>query len=263
MIDHNGKTALVTGGASGIGKAIAAALAARGARIVLADIDAAKLEIAAMEIAGARTIACDLADPAAPARLLDEAHALDGRLDLICSNAGIGHNRRLAKEELGEGAKRLFEVNLFAGLRIAQAYLALLERSATRGRLLFTASENSLSVPTAVKGSGLGLYAASKHALLIMAEWLRDETAKAPLDLHVLLPGAVYTPLVAHALPDPALAPPELDLIMPERCAELALRGMDLGLFYIPTQPHLLTDMRPRLDGVAQALKSLGLSRAE
>jgi hypothetical protein len=48
-------------------------------------------------------------------------------------------------------------------------------------------------------------------------------------------------------------------MIMPERCAEIALKGMDLGLFYIPTHAHLAADMRPRTQGVAAALKALGL----
>jgi NAD(P)-dependent dehydrogenase (short-subunit alcohol dehydrogenase family) len=259
MIDHHGTTALVTGGASGIGKALAQALVARGAAVVIADIDEAKLRAAAAEVGAARAIVCDLADPAAPARLIEEAAAVTGRLDLVCSNAGVGHNRRLMKAALDDGVTRLFEVNLFAALRLAQAYHARLTAGGTRGRMLFTASENSLSVPAAVKGMGLGLYAASKHALLIMLEWMRDEMKDGPLDIHVLMPGAVYTPLVARNLPDPQMAPAALDLIMPAQCAERALKGLDLGLFYIPTQPHLARDMRPRTDGVAEALAALGL----
>jgi NAD(P)-dependent dehydrogenase (short-subunit alcohol dehydrogenase family) len=169
----------------------------------------------------------------------------------------------LTKETFDDGLERLFAVNLFAGLRLAQAYAAIAPVGAARGRFMFTGSENSLSVPSAVKGFGLGLYAATKHALLITAEWFRDEMAASgkPIDVHVLLPGAVYTPLVARNLPDPKLAPPELGLIMPERCAEIALKGLDLGLFYIPTHAHLAADMRPRTDGVAAALKALGLAR--
>jgi short-subunit dehydrogenase len=105
----------------------------------------------------------------------------------------------------------------------------------------------------------MAMYAATKHALLIAAEWLRDETQGDPFTVHALMPGAVYTPLVARALPDPKLAPKALDLIMPERCAEVALKGVDLGLFYIPTQPHLAVDMGPRHEGVAAAVRALGL----
>jgi NAD(P)-dependent dehydrogenase (short-subunit alcohol dehydrogenase family) len=260
MIDYPGKVALVTGGASGIGKAIAAALRKRGATVIIADIDEANLKGAAVELGErTQTVTCDLADPKTPARLIEQAHALNGRLDLVCSNAGIGRNKRVLKEPLDADIDRLFNVNLFAGLRLAQAYNAQLTATNARGRMLFTASENSLSVPSAVKGSGLGLYGATKHALLITLEWLRDETKDAAIDVHVLLPGAVYTPLIARVLPDPSKAPPALDLIMPERCAEIALKGMDLGLFYIPTQAHLLDDMRARRDGMKASVQALGL----
>lgn len=260
MIDHHGKTALVTGGASGIGKAIAAALKQRGATVILADINEANLKTAAAELGpGTHTIACDLADPPAAARLIEQARAITGHLDLVCSNAGTGRNKRLLKEPLDAATERLFNVNLFAALRLAQAYVATLTATNARGRMLFTASENSLSVPSAVKGSGLGLYAATKHALLIMLEWLRDETKDAPIETHVLLPGAVYTPLVAQALPDPTKAPPALELIMPDRCAEIALKGMDLGLFYIPTQPHLIADMQPRMEAMRASAAALQL----
>lgn len=260
MIGYQGKTALVTGAASGIGKALAQALVKRGAYVVLVDIDVGGVTAAAADLGGvARAVVADLAQPDVAEKLITDALAWRGGLDLVCSNAGVGHNRRLTKEELGPEVERLFAVNLFAALRMAQAYVRAIEPTGARGRLMITGSENSLSVPSAVKGAGLGLYAASKHGVLIMAEWLRDELAKTPMDMHVLLPGAVYTPLIAKALPDPAKAPPELGLIMPERCAEIALKGLDLGLFYIPTHAHLAADMRPRDEGVAAALTALGL----
>jgi NAD(P)-dependent dehydrogenase (short-subunit alcohol dehydrogenase family) len=247
MIDYSGKVALVTGGASGIGKAIAEALRARGASVVTADVQ------------NGADIVCDLADAAAPEALVARIYEAHGRLDLLCSNAGIGHNRRVIKEPLNH--ERLFAVNTFAAVRLAQAYVARLKDSGARGRLMITGSENSLSVPSAVKGNGLGLYAASKHAVLILAEWLRDECASGsmPLDIHVLLPGAVYTPLVSVNLPDPAMAPKALGLIMPERCAEIALDGLDKGLFYIPTHAHLIDDMGVRYNAIAEATKALGL----
>jgi NAD(P)-dependent dehydrogenase (short-subunit alcohol dehydrogenase family) len=257
MIDYHEKTALVTGAASGIGKALAAALAARGAKIVLADVNADGVKKAAAEIGG-HAVVCDLADANAPARLIDEAFARNGRLDLVCSNAGVGRRRRVLKETVDADVERLFAINLFAGVRLAQAYAAKLEPG-SRGRILFTASENSLSVPAMVRNSRLAFYAATKHALLVVAEWMTAEMGDTPLDVHVLMPGAVYTPLVAAAIPDPAQAPAELELIMPERCAALALKGMDLGLFYIPTQPHLADDMLPRTKGIEEAMRALGL----
>lgn len=258
MIDFTDNTVLVTGAASGIGKALAQQLAARGAFVVLADVNDA-VESAASELGErARAIVTDLSEPEAPARLVNDAFAWRNRLDLVCSNAGVGHRGKIKNEPWSTDVERLFAINLFAAPRIAQAYLRALKPSGARGRIMFTGSENSLSVPAAVKGRGLGLYGASKHGVLIVAEWLRDECPE--LDVHVLMPGAVYTPLIARGLPDPSLAPPELGLIMPERCAELALKGMGLGLFYIPTHAHIGDDIRPRFDGVQDALKQLGLS---
>lgn len=261
MIDYAGKAVLVTGGASGIGLAMARALRARGARLVLADVAAEGLKSAAAEFGdSAVTVHCDLAQPAAPPTLIADAFRAFGRLDLVCSNAGIGHNKKVLKEPLDDAVTRLFNINLFAGVRIAQSYHELLVREGAQGRLLLTGSENSLSVPSAVRGRGLGMYAATKHGLLIAAEWLRDETAGGPMSVHVLMPGAVYTPLISRAMPDPAMAPASLDLIMPERCAEIALKGLDLGLFYIPTQKHLARDMVARTQGVSEALKALGIA---
>ena len=260
MIDYKGQVALVTGGASGIGLALARALQARGAQVILADVNEAGLSSAVKEMGeGCEGLVCDLSLEEAQSGLLSRALQVAGRVDLVCSNAGIGRKRRVLKETFDETAGRVLAVNLRAGIRIAQAYHAHLDASGRQGRVLLTASENSLAVPSAVRGSGLGLYAASKHALLIMAEWLRDETAGGPMAVHVLLPGAVYTPLIQKGLPDPALAPPALNLIMPERAAEVALRGLDLGLFYIPTQRHLADDMQARFDGVRAAVAALDL----
>jgi NAD(P)-dependent dehydrogenase (short-subunit alcohol dehydrogenase family) len=262
MIDYRGKAALVTGAASGIGRALAQVLKARGADVVLADVNAAGVKKSAGEIGG-RAIVCDLARTGTPAELVEEAYAAHGRLDLVCSNAGIGRRRRILKENVDADVERLFAVNLFAGVRLAQAYAAKLGEGAQdniRGRILFTASENSLSLPSMVRNSRLAFYAATKHALLIVAEWMAAEMGDTPLDVHVLMPGAVYTPLVASAIPDPANAPAALELIMPETCAAIALKGMDLGLFYIPTQAHLATDMLPRTKGIEEALKALGIA---
>ena len=68
------------------------------------------------------------------------------------------------------------------------------------------------------------------------------------------------TPLIAAGIPDPAMIPPEFNVIMPERCAEIALKGLDLGLFYIPTHAHIGEDIRPRFEGVQAAIKALGLN---
>jgi NAD(P)-dependent dehydrogenase (short-subunit alcohol dehydrogenase family) len=253
MIDYAGARVLVTGAASGIGKALAEALSARGAQMVLADVDAEGLAPVAHALQ-AEAIVCDLSDIAEASRLVEAARS-HGPLSLVCSNAGIGRNKRLLKETDADMA-RVMNVNFFAGLALARAYATTLNGG--RGRIMFTASENSLSMPVAVRGFGLGAYAASKHALLAAAEWLRSETDM--MDVHVLLPGPVYTPLVAKNLPDRSQAPPGLRLLDPEECAQIALRGIDLGLLYIPTHAHLAQDMKPRAEAINHAIAALNLA---
>ena len=252
---------VVTGGASGIGEALAMALAARGANVVIADIqDDLAREVAARLPRPGLAIGCDLSDPDAPAEVVKEAFAWQGQLDLVCANAGIDRHKRMTKEDFGPETMRMFEVNMFAPFRTAQAYAAVLTDSGVRGRLMITGSENSLSLPHAVKRSHIGAYGATKHGVLIMAEWLREDLGGEVMDVHVLMPGGVYTPLIASGIPDPAMIPPEFNVIMPEQCAETALKGLDLGLFYIPTHPHIGEDIRPRFDGVQDALTQLGLT---
>lgn len=258
MIDYKGKVALVTGGASGIGKALAEALAARGARVIIADINAQAADAVARTLGGL-AITINLADEDAPSRLIMTAYDWRGRLDLVCANAGYRRNRPIIEEIFDEAMIHLFSVNLFAPLRLAQAYAAVLKAEGGRGRLMITGSENSLSLPGRVRRSGLGAYGATKHAVLIMAEWLMDELGGETMDIHILLPGGVYTPLIARDFPDPEQLPPDMKIILPEHCAELALKGMDLGLFYIPTHAHIASDMRPRLDGVLAGLDALDL----
>ncbi|KPF77102.1 hypothetical protein IP88_06290 [alpha proteobacterium AAP81b] len=263
MIDWQDKVALVTGGASGIGRALAGALATRGARLIVADIDSDGAAAVAAALGG-QSVAVDLAAPRAAAGLISQAYDLAGRLDFVASNAGMGSGpgpKRLLKADLdAPRVAEMFEVNMFAAVRLAQAWVPRLEAAGERGRLMITGSENSLSVPDAVKTFGLGLYAASKHGVLILAEWLRGECigGNKPLDVHMLLPGGVYTGMTADGLgPDPENWPAEMGIILPERAADIALAGLDAGLFYIPTHRHLIDDMRARYGGMAAATAAL------
>jgi NAD(P)-dependent dehydrogenase (short-subunit alcohol dehydrogenase family) len=265
MIVWQGQVALVTGGASGIGRALAEALAARGATLIVADIDSAGAHDVAERVGGS-ALTVDLSEPGAAADLVERAYDVAGRVDFIASNAGMGGGpgaRRLLKAEIdAERVARMFEVNMFAAIRLAQAWVPRLEAAGSRGRLMITGSENSLSVPDAVKSFGLGLYGASKHGILVLAEWLRSECegGNKPLDVSILLPGGVYTGMTADGLgPDPEKWPAAMGIIRPEVAAAIALHGLDEGLFYIPTHRHLGDDIEPRYRGIKDAISRLGL----
>ncbi|WP_303783973.1 SDR family NAD(P)-dependent oxidoreductase [Sandarakinorhabdus limnophila] len=263
MIDWTGQRVLITGAASGIGRALAVQLAQRGALVTAADINAEGVaETAAL--CGGEALVLDLADGAAGPAAVAQLVASHGRLDAVFANAGIGYRRRLLKADLDDaGLARLWEINMLGPTRLVQALCKAAEAGGWRARIVITGSENSLSLPPSVQNNGIGLYAASKHAVLILAEWLATESRNAgkPLDVHVLLPGGVYTGMTAPGLgDDPARWPADMGIIMPERAAELCLKGLDFGLFHIPTHAHLQNDMAWRYRSVADASAALGLN---
>ncbi|OYQ28270.1 hypothetical protein CHU93_09140 [Sandarakinorhabdus cyanobacteriorum] len=264
MIDWNGQRVLITGAASGIGRALAVQLAQRGAQVAAADINADGVAETA-RLCGGDALVIDLSDGAAGPRAVEQLVARHGRLDAVFANAGIGYTRRLLKADLDDpGLSRLWEINMLGPTRLAQALVSAAEAGGWRGRLVITGSENSLSLPPSIQNFGNGLYAAAKHGVLILAEWLATECRNGgkPLDVHVLLPGGVYTGLTAAGLgPDPAKWPADMGIILPERAAELCLKGLDLGLFHIPTHAHLIDDMGWRHGSVAAATAALGLTK--
>jgi NAD(P)-dependent dehydrogenase (short-subunit alcohol dehydrogenase family) len=264
MIDWTGQRVLITGAASGIGRALAVLLAARGALVTAADINAAGAAETAALCAG-EALALDLADGSAGPAAVEQLVARHGRLDAVFANAGIGHARRLLKADLDDpGLARLWEINMLGPTRLAQALVRAAEAGGWRARIVITGSENSLALPPSIQNFGNGLYAASKHGVLILAEWLATECRNAgkPLDVHVLLPGGVYTGLTAAGLgDDPARWPADMGIILPERAAEICLQGLDLGLFHIPTHAHLHDDMGGRYHSVGEATALLQLGK--
>ena len=150
MVNYTDATVLVTGAASGIGAALAMQLGERGARVICADRDSEGLADTVAGIGGGATaITSDLSDPGAAAALIEQSFALSNRLDLVCSNAGLGRAGSVLDEDMDNApaVTRLFEVNFFAGLKIAQAYGRRLADDGQRGRLMVTAFKTRLVCP--------------------------------------------------------------------------------------------------------------------
>jgi len=114
MIDYNNKVVLVTGAASGIGAALVQAFTARGAQVVCADINADGLQQTVVATGNkAKAITCDLADPNVAEQLIDDVYTEMGRLDLVCSNAGIGFAGKLATTDFLINASKSFLKSTF------------------------------------------------------------------------------------------------------------------------------------------------------
>jgi NAD(P)-dependent dehydrogenase (short-subunit alcohol dehydrogenase family) len=203
-----GRVAVVTGGASGIGYALAVAAANRGLRVVLSDVRADALDAAADQLresgAAVATVVADVSQPADIDRLARTAFAL-GSVQLVCSNAGIVVTGR-AWELTAADWERVMDVNFMATVHLVRAFMPRLLEAGQSAQLLVTGSMASVTARP-----GISPYVAAKHALLGLCESLNHELADAGADIGVtlLLPGKVATGMSREDYPD-AITPDEV-----------------------------------------------------
>ncbi len=188
-----GKVALITGAASGIGAASARLFAAEGARLTLVDVNHRALAtlVEELEGSGAQVISsqADVAVPTEVAAAVDATIAKFGHLHVLFANAGISR-RGLAPEMLLEDFDRIMAVNLRGAFLCARYAIPYIARSGG-GSVIFTASELAL-----VGSPGGAAYCASKAALLGMTRALALDHGKQRIRVNSLCPGAVDTPLL-------------------------------------------------------------------
>jgi len=192
MIEIGGKTALVTGGGSGIGRALARALAAEGASVVVADILEERAQSVAAEIrdagGSARAVACDVSDRASVRGMKAEANAAFGTISLLFANAGVTSVERLT--DLPEpDFDWITGVNLFGASNCLQAFLPemIAERA---GHVVATASMVGL-IPSWLPHHAT--YVATKAGVIAMMLNLRAELSEVGIGCTVLCPGGVAT----------------------------------------------------------------------
>ena len=165
-MDVSGKVAIVTGGGSGIGAALAHVLAAAGARVVVADLDGAAASLVASTASGSAVgVATDVADDASLRALLARTEADLGPVDLFCANAGV--LTPTALETSDAGWAQALDVNLMAHVRAARLLVPRWTARAEGGCFVATASAAGLLTQI-----GSPAYAVSKHAAVAFAEWL-------------------------------------------------------------------------------------------
>ncbi len=184
-----GRHAVVTGGAGGIGRALARRFAAEGARaVVVADLDGDAASRVASEIDGLG-LSIDVTQPEQVRSLVERAEKQNGPIDLFCSNAGIGALGGV--EVANEDWQKIWEVNVMAHVYAARAVLpSMLERG--EGYLLNTASAAGLL--TQIESA---CYSATKHASVGFAEWLAVTYGDRGIAVSVLCPQAVRTAMTA------------------------------------------------------------------
>lgn len=184
--DLSGQTALVTGAARGIGNAIARVLAEMGARVVVADIDAAAASTAARDIGStAIPVEVDLEDDASTGALTERIREADG-CDIVVNNAGLATTERFT-DSVPATWDRLYRINQRAPMRITRDLLpGMLDRR--YGRLIYISSDGARA-----GAGGEAAYSASKSALFGFAKSLAREVARAGVTANVVCPGPTNT----------------------------------------------------------------------
>jgi len=191
MDTFEGKGAVITGGASGIGLAVAKQLGARGARLVLADIEQAPLDAAVdvFRAAGvdAHGVICDVRSLAQVQSLADQSFAAVGGVHLVFNNAGIAVAGPIA-EMTHDDWRWVIDVDLWGPIHGVEAFVPRMVEQGEGGHVLFTASFAGL-----VPNVGLGPYCVAKYGVVALAEVLRREMREHRIGVSVLCPMRVGT----------------------------------------------------------------------
>src|SRR5262245_36165494 len=260
------RVAVITGGASGIGLGIAGAAAAAGMQLALLDIETGALEAAsrALEAEAAKPllVRADVSDPASLASAAEEVQRRFGRIDVVCNNAGV-----LAQGPLAESRARdwewLVSVNLLGVAHGVRIFVPHLRAHGEGGHIVNTASIAGL---TALPG--LGIYSATKHAVVALSEALREELAPEGIGVSVLCPGGVRTriheagrnrPAVLGG-PDasPSTSDAQREVLIesgmdPRLVGELVLRAIRANELYVLTHPEFRAAFAARAEAILAA----------
>jgi NAD(P)-dependent dehydrogenase (short-subunit alcohol dehydrogenase family) len=190
----NGPVAVITGGASGIGLATARALAGKGYRLVLADVETERLDNAVAELGRSTTTIgqqCDVSDVEAVRAVADRTYGAFGRADVVYLNAGVVL-RAAVVDTSHDDWSWVLNVNLWGAINGVQAFLPRMLAAGNEGHLLFTASFAGLAA-----NSGLGAYCVSKYGVVALAEVLYRELRDTPIRVSVLCPMRVVSDIRA------------------------------------------------------------------
>ncbi len=249
MRDLKDKVAVVTGGASGIGLGIGRALAVEGAHVVVADVEEVPAKAAAEELsaAGVRSLAvqCDVSNRASVEALADRAWREFGRVDVLCNNAGVGVFSPVVDTPVKD-LEWVFSVNILGVWNGCSVFVPRFRKGGGPAHILNTGSEHSLGIPF----PGMGIYTATKHAVLALSDVMRRELESDGIGVSILCPGAVRTEIWnagrnrQDQFGGPQQSPEEFRSALasgmdPDEVGRLAVEGIRRGDFFILSHPQV------------------------
>jgi len=258
MDDFRGRVAVITGGGGGIGAAMARAFAARGARIVLADMNEDAMAGVAKDLAAAGaevvTVPTDVTSLESVRALADTAERRLGAVHIVCNNAGVATFGEIADSTHADWEYTM-GVNFWGVVHGVETFVPRLLARREGGHIVNTASMAGL-----VGMRWLGIYCASKFAVVGLTEGLQRELAEHGIGVSVLCPMIVETKINENsvrnrpaALRNPGGDPVIVDsaamvgsVIAPEEVARRVVRGIERKDLYILTHPEQREILRRR-----------------
>ncbi len=264
-MDLRAKTAVVTGGASGIGRALTLRFAREGANVVVADVDAAGMEAVAAEVRGlgvkALTVTTDVSELAQVQALATRAFETFGAVHVLCNNAGVA-----AWGGLESASHRDWQwvlgVNLWGVIHGIEAFVPRMITRGEPGHIVNTASMAGL-----VASKGLGVYNTSKYAVVGLSETLAKDLKPYRIGVSVLCPMGVETRIRESERNRPVALrndraaggePVELigRYLAPDAVADMVLAAIRANELYVITHDEALEPLRRRAERLERAVRS-------
>jgi NAD(P)-dependent dehydrogenase (short-subunit alcohol dehydrogenase family) len=262
MRELRGKVAVVTGGASGIGRALVDRFATEGMQVVVADVEDAALATTERDLRERKvdvlTVKTDVSSAEQVQALADATVARFGKVHVVCNNAGVSVGGPLWEHTLADW-QWVLGVNLWGVIHGIRTFVPIMLKQGEPAHVVSTASLAGLS-----SNPFLGIYNVTKHAVVTLSETLVQElrTIGAPIGVSVLCPGFVQTGIADSGRNRPAalsdgadrIRPPEFEQLIrqaiaagipPAQVADLVVAAIREDRFYILPHPEL-TKMRVR-----------------
>ena len=218
-LNINGLRVLITAGASGIGLATARAFAAEGARVLICDIDEKALGAVAQSDPALQRTVCDVAEPAAIAKLFTVVGAQLGGLDALVNNAGIAGPTAPCEEVSLADWQRTLAVNITGQFLCTQHAIPMLKKSSNASIANLSSAAGRFGYPMRTP------YAASKWAVIGFTKSLSGELGPAGIRVNAICPGFVAGPRIEHVLASKAAARGvATDVVRAEGLAKTSLR---------------------------------------
>ncbi|MBO9578077.1 MAG: SDR family NAD(P)-dependent oxidoreductase [Microbacteriaceae bacterium] len=260
MTELHGKVAVVTGGASGIGRGIAEALLEQGATVVIADIQQDALDAAVAELAGRAGErisghSLDVSKAASYEALRERVLETEGRIDVVCLNAGVGPSGAI-RDLTAKDWEWILGVNLWGVIHGVTTFLPVLEANPDGGHIEITGSNAGF-----IAQQSIGSYSVAKYGVLALAEVLDLELREAGSKVRVtyLAPGMIRTNIGSSSRNRPAglegaLHDADISKVInqdvrwmePATAGRIAVRAILADDLYAPTDPSLVGPIRER-----------------